>query len=617
MRFHVLSIPQIGTTKDYYTCGFVPTIMNFCRMMKDLGHTVILYTSDENTAPCDEAVVCITKEEQKRYLGGTHYVFAPFELSFAMWGLFNDRAIVEIAKRKQPHDFICSIGGSAQAPICAAHKDLMTVEYQVGYTGVFADYCVFGTNAWRQFVYGQYQIQDMRFFHDTIPLAYDPDDYVVTAKKPDNPYLLYCGRMIPRKGITIALETANHSGLPLKLIGPGAAPELNGNCEFLGEVTTKERNQLMANARAVLMPTTYNEPFGSVAIEAQLCGTPVITTNWGSFPELVENGVNGYRCNLLREFVSAVEQCAKLDGKAIRDRALAKYCITTVGKQYQEYFDRLATLWSGGWYAGTKKQAALWYPSDNKRALASAATKDDGMWSEWEKEVRANRKQFAKSPLFVWQGNTDAEYEEAAKYVESIGPIDLAGKTRDAEFGARVVKTSVGEVTRQWLDSNVEVSFLKRNLNLAPLRVLDIGAGYGRLASAINPFVKAVTCTDAVPTSVEICRDYLARFAETSAVLTQDELSSNHTGQFDLAINIHSWNECSYKQVEAWLKELKRLGVKYLFTVSHGRNEDGTSYQTWNREVQSFRPLIERDFALVAEESIGMSKHPHALWRAI
>ena len=45
--------------------------------------------------------------------------------------------------------------------------------------------------------------------------------------------------------------------------------------------------QLFANAKCTLMPSKYAEPFGFVALESMLSGTPVITTDYGAFPETV------------------------------------------------------------------------------------------------------------------------------------------------------------------------------------------------------------------------------------------------------------------------------------------------------------------------------------------
>ena len=112
----------------------------------------------------------------------------------------------------------------------------------------------------------------------------------------------------------------------------------------------EERNHYMSRATAVLCPTQYIEPFNCVAVEAQLCGTPVISTDWGGFTETVEQGVSGFRCNYLGEFVDAIAACKDLSPRVIRDRAVSKYSLEAVQVQYKRYFTRLQYVWEKGWY---------------------------------------------------------------------------------------------------------------------------------------------------------------------------------------------------------------------------------------------------------------------------
>ncbi len=51
----------------------------------------------------------------------------------------------------------------------------------------------------------------------------------------------------------------------------------------------EERLALLGKAKSVLMPTYYLEPFGGVHVEAQLCDTPVITTDWSAFSPCMRN----------------------------------------------------------------------------------------------------------------------------------------------------------------------------------------------------------------------------------------------------------------------------------------------------------------------------------------
>jgi glycosyltransferase involved in cell wall biosynthesis len=106
----------------------------------------------------------------------------------------------------------------------------------------------------------------------------------------------------------------------------------------------------MGGAIATFAPTLYIEPFGNVVIESQACGTPTITTDWGAFTENNPDGVTGFRCRTLQEFMDAAEKVKTLDRALIRERAVSLYNLDTIGHQYNAYFERLLTLWGKGWY---------------------------------------------------------------------------------------------------------------------------------------------------------------------------------------------------------------------------------------------------------------------------
>lgn len=237
-----------------------------------------------------------------------------------------------------------------------------------------------------------------------------------------------------------------------------------------------------------------------------------------------------------------------------------------------------------------------------------------GMWDEWQNKVKAAGQNFASDAIYCSQtgnGHTDSDYIQSAKEVAKMVQIDPDGKTRDTTYGARTVETVLGPVTRMWLDGNVEYDFLRRNyLALSKLRVLEIGAGYGRLAVMLRPLVASYTCVDAVPISTELCRQYTTRFAPDVRVSTLQEFVES-PGQYDLAINIHSWNECSGQQVTNWIDCILELKIPYLFTVDHGNSD--VNYMAWGGPC--FRPLLEKHFSLVNEEILSMEQNPHALWR--
>ncbi|OJU03601.1 MAG: hypothetical protein BGN87_18530 [Rhizobiales bacterium 65-79] len=346
MRFHVVSLPHTHTTADFPSCAFTQKVVRFCAMMKSLGHQVILYAGERNEAPCDEHVVCISEEERLEIIGGRHYTAASWD--HPHWSRFNAKVIEAMGRRVQPRDFICLIGGHSHKPIADAFPAHISVEFGIGYSGTFAKHRVFESYAWMHTVYGAEQGKSDRdgvWFDAVIPNQIR--DGLYPCGRGEGGYALFVGRVIDRKGYRIAQEVCEAKAVELILAGPGSG---DGYGSFVGEVDAVDRVKLMSNARCLFAPTHYIEPFGTVTIEAMACGTPVICTDWGAFTETVEQGVHGFRCRSFAEFCDALDKVETLDRRRIHDDAVRRFSMTTVAKQYDDYFRRLETLWDKGWY---------------------------------------------------------------------------------------------------------------------------------------------------------------------------------------------------------------------------------------------------------------------------
>jgi glycosyltransferase involved in cell wall biosynthesis len=348
VRIHLLSLPHCGTTRAYSLDGFSQVTIRFARMMKGLGHTVILYGSEENEAPCDELVVVISKEEQQSLLGmgPWEYQTANIEEWSPIYQLANSRTAVELGKRKQPKDIICQIGGWSQHYVSDKHPEVPTVEYSIGYQGSFSPYRIFESHVWRHETYGRMEIKDGRFYDDVIPVFFDPSEFTFREKPED--FFLYCGRLVERKGLGIACNAAKAAGVELKVIGHGDKNLITYGT-YLGAVSADERNDVMSRARAMFAPTQYIEPFNCAAVESMMCGTPIISTDFGGFTETVKQGKTGFRCHYLGEFVDSVKRIDEIDRKYVHERANRLYSMHNVKFQYQNYFKRLNTLWGDGW----------------------------------------------------------------------------------------------------------------------------------------------------------------------------------------------------------------------------------------------------------------------------
>lgn len=352
MRFHVCALPHTHTTKDYLACAYTAKVINFCRMMMDRGHEVFLYSGIYNEAPCTEHIPCVNEADRIIHVGGNHFTSASFDYSLKFWRDANAKMADEIGKRAQQKDFICVIGGLAQKQIADAHPNMITVEFGVGYGGTFTKFRVFESYAWMHTVYGAQcggdpHRADGNWWDVVIPGYLDPKMFPFSEEKDD--YFLFVGRLVDRKGYRIAADVCFDLGARLIVAGQGEPPV---GCEYAGVVGPEERGMLMSRARAVFVPTLYLEPFGNVNVEAQACGTPVITTDWGAFPETVVDGVTGFRCRTFGEFKRAALACKNLSPRTIRERAVNLYSLDVVGERYETYFKRILNLWNDGWYEG-------------------------------------------------------------------------------------------------------------------------------------------------------------------------------------------------------------------------------------------------------------------------
>jgi glycosyltransferase involved in cell wall biosynthesis len=346
LRLHLISLPHTETTKAYSTCAYTEKVRKLSSTMTKHGHDVFLYAGEENEAECTEHIECISEARQGMFgfEGPQDYLKIDFN-SDEPWDFFNRNAIYEMRKRIKPRDFICVITGTPAQAIKDAFPDNITVEFGVGYSGIMnPGFRVFESYAWRNYCYGKWDL-DGAFFDEVIPNYFDVDDF--PEGKPKN-YYLFIGRLNANKGLNIAQQVCDRLKVPLKVAGPG---EFTGYGEYVGVVNPKQRGQLIGEAIATFVPTMYVPPFEGVHVESQLCGTPVITTDFGVFSETVDNGFNGYRCSMFHDFLDATEKVKTLDRKAIRRHAISKYSTEVAAVQYERYFKRLLTLYGEGFYA--------------------------------------------------------------------------------------------------------------------------------------------------------------------------------------------------------------------------------------------------------------------------
>ena len=216
---------------------------------------------------------------------------------------------------------------------------------------------------------------------------------------------------------------------------------------------------------------------------------------------------------------------------------------------------------------------------DLQRRYSKANVFRHTFWKNWRKHL--DLVNFRAEGAYLSQGsdrNAESLHFAQTVYLETVDEWHLLQSLReDGLFGCHVFHFPPDRlVSRDLLDSILEITFIRNAVRLSrgdELRVLDIGAGYGRLAHRLlEAFPNGhVTNIDGVPESTFLC-DFYTRFrgvGDRSRTLGADEIGKLSGERFDIAVNVHSWSECPREAVRMWMGVLRDLQVPLLFVVPH------------------------------------------------
>jgi glycosyltransferase involved in cell wall biosynthesis/2-polyprenyl-3-methyl-5-hydroxy-6-metoxy-1,4-benzoquinol methylase len=482
MKIFVLGLPHTQTNTDFTTCAFTMKAYHLCKMMHRRGHEVIHLGVEGSNPECSENIPIISKDRWVNLYGhpGTKFYNLDTQ-SLGHKEYHNDFAINmrnEIIKRTpNPHSaIICVTWGGAQQ---IATQDLpqFIVESGIGYPHTWAKYRVFESYAWMHMIYGKENKFGGQGWYDTvIPNAFDPNHFEYNENPED--YLLYFGRLNSDKGVGVACDVAKNTGHKIKIVGQGdPTPFLNigEHVEYIPPVGIEDRKKLMANAKALLCPTWYIEPFGGVNIEAQMCGTPAISTDFGVFSETIIHGVTGYRCHTMEELEFAVKNINKLSRKACREWALNNYSLDRVALMYEEYFQRLLNLNSDGWYQKNTNRTQLDYL---KKAYPQEAV------------IKLDLSQKLEIP------NLPTVWEKATKFESNW-------------WGLEPNQRWIDEVEKQ--NTYAKLMQLSENFDLkVPTTILDVGCGPTSILLRTNRHGAQAVGVDPLPVSRNTLLKYKA-----------------------------------------------------------------------------------------------------------
>ncbi len=185
-----------------------------------------------------------------------------------------------------------------------------------------------------------------------IPNFIDPDKLAFVPEVASSAPLVFLSRIEPIKGCHTAIAIAKASGRRLLIAGNRVdsgsaegywdreiAPHLGKDgIEYVGTVDDAQKNALLGQAAAMVVPIEWEEPFGIVFAESLACGTPVIACPRGAVPEIVQDGVHGFHIGSVEEGVKAVQGLDQISRAACRRRVDERFTVQVVADEYLKLY---------------------------------------------------------------------------------------------------------------------------------------------------------------------------------------------------------------------------------------------------------------------------------------
>lgn len=360
MRLHVLGLPHTRTVVANSHCAFSMKVRRLAPMLAPFGYDLIHYgvTTPPDSTGWTEHVEVISDAEQVRLLGydptepTPNFVGNAANVGTPLYQTFNRRLADLLADRVRPDDLIALPFGHGHEAALGTLRN-QCVETGIGYPQTVngVPFRIYESWAWLHWHLGR----DRRtaFVSEWVaPNYFDVDEWPLRGAAPAaGQYVLYFGRLTPEKGLGVIWQLAKaRPDLPFVLCGQGdPTPWLTEpNLSYRPPVHGMARAALMHGARCLLMPTAYVEPFGGVAVEAMLTGTPVLTSDHSAFTETVPDA---WRCRTRGDWLRALDAVGTADPAALRERTVARYSLQAVGRTYDRILRQIPALQRAGWMA--------------------------------------------------------------------------------------------------------------------------------------------------------------------------------------------------------------------------------------------------------------------------
>ena len=386
IRLHMLALPHTVTNDDFSHCAYTGKVLRFPEMMMSRGFEVYHYGIEGSTTNATRDIQLMTRDEWD-YFRVKSYKFLHPKIShddavkhladhksfigdLGNWSTplyieFNDRLrpFLQANYRSTTTDIVCVPFGVSHDQ---ALKDLNMVvcESGIGYNDSTRNYRIFESYAWLHHELAKSAKWGQNYWF-VVPNYFDARHWPLSLTPKMNTVGFF-GRIYDGKGCHIVMEVAARMPhVQFILCGQGNPEPFmkHPNIVYKPPISGTDRGEYLGSLTALLAPTMFIEPFCGVAVEAQMCGTPVLTQDYGAQTETVENLKTGVRCHTLQDYVLGVQLAidGKFDRQYIHERAVKLYDMFEVGKKYEYAFKCIMDVHNGtnGWYSQTSHLNAL------------------------------------------------------------------------------------------------------------------------------------------------------------------------------------------------------------------------------------------------------------------
>ena len=315
LRIAVTVDPEIPVPPKHYG-GIERIVEMLVNGLIARGHRVTLFAHSSSSVPCR-----LIPYSSARHYGASQFVRNMIDITFEL--------------RSGRYDLIHSFGrlGYLLPMLRAPVPKIMSYQRTITDRSVFwgtrlSRGTLHFTGCSRSLISRWDNRRNWHVVYNGVPMNRYTPRYEVSGDAP----LLFVGRLERIKGVHMAIDVARRSARRLIIAGnvpdgeehrhffeTQIEPQLDGSTvTYMGPVDDADKNRLLGQAAALLMPVLWDEPFGIVMAEALACGTPVVGLNRGAIPEVIEDGVNGYVCSTPEEMVFAVSKIDQLDRRTCR-----------------------------------------------------------------------------------------------------------------------------------------------------------------------------------------------------------------------------------------------------------------------------------------------------------